>query len=278
MHYAQSRVIGGRGSGLEQFSNTLCGIWIDRHDRLHAAGDSQIKAFDAGGRLLRRWGTAKPVSSVAVGPDGSLYAGQAGQVEIFDHAGPVSRIWRPQGQIGDVTAIGFFGDETLIADSMARAIHRYDKSGKLMNAIGNDNRLQGFHIPNGVLDFVVDGEGIVHAANPGKHRVERYSRDGRLLGHIGRFDGLDPSGFSGCCNPTNLAVGPSGTTYVTEKAAPRAKVLDGEGKLLSVIATGVFDPGCKNMSVAVDSRGRVYVADTVRLQVLVFELVQEKSS
>ena len=39
----------------------------------------------------------------------------------------------------------------------------------------------------------------------------------------------------------------------------------------AVIASGVFDPSCKNMAIAVDRRGRVYVADTVRLEIIAFE-------
>ena len=83
----------------------------------------------------------------------------------------------------------------------------------------------------------------------------------------------DPSGFPGCCNPTNVALGRSGRVYVTEKAGPRAKVLDSEGKLVSVIATSVFDPNCKNMAVAADGRGRVFVVDTERLHIVVYEPV-----
>jgi sugar lactone lactonase YvrE len=131
--------------------------------------------------------------------------------------------------------------------------------------------MKGFLIPNGVLDFGVDAKGILHAANPGKHRVERYTPEGKLLGHFGRFDGRDPAGFTGCCNPTNVAVTDGAHVWVTEKAGPRAKVYDAGGKLLEVIAADVFDPNCKNMSIAAGSRGRVYVADTVKLRIFVFE-------
>ena len=48
------------------------------------------------------------------------------------------------------------------------------------------------------------------------------------------------------------------------------EVLD-VGKLLALIGPESFDQNCKNMDVAVDSRGRVYVADTARLWILVFE-------
>jgi sugar lactone lactonase YvrE len=230
-----------------------------------------VKVFDAAGRILRRWGTSRPVSAVAVSGDGSVYAGEAGQIEIFDSAGNLARTWRHDGHLGDVTAIEFFGTDIFVADSKDRCILRYGKNLNLLNTIGKDNRTNGFLIPNGVLDFSIDAAGIIHSANPGKHRVERYTREGQLLGHIGRFDGLDPSGFPGCCNPTNVAVGPSGWVYVTEKAGPRAKVMDAAGQLLAVIATNVFDPNSKNMSIALDSHGRVYVADSVKLQVVVFE-------
>ena len=102
------------------------------------------------------------------------------------------------------------------------------------------------------------------------HRVERYTAEGELLGHFGRFDGRDPAGFPGCCNPTNLTVDGEGRVIVTEKAGPRTKIYAPEGTLLGVIAEEVFDPAAKNMDVAVDSRGTIYVADTEQLAIHVF--------
>lgn len=66
-----------------------------------------------------------------------------------------------------------------------------------------------------------------------------------------------------------MAVGDA--IFTTEKAGPRVKAYDFSGKLLAVIATDVFDANCKNMNIAVDARGRVYVIDTVKLTIHVFE-------
>ena len=270
MAYIHVAAVGGRGGSPDRFNSALRGIATDDRDRLYAAGDSEVKVFDAAGRLERRWGTSSPGWSVAVGAGGRVYVGEEGQLEIFETDGRLVETWRHAARLGRVTAIGFVNGDVLVGDAAGRAIRRYDADGTFLNDIGANNRMQGFLIPNGVVQFGVDTAGVIHAANPGKHRIEHYTPDDRPQGHFGRFDGNDPSGFGGCCNPTNVAVA-GNLIYVTEKAGPRAKVYDLDGRLLAVIASGAFDPNCKNMSIAVDSRGRVYVADTVRLRILAFE-------
>ena len=271
MAYTQVQTLAGRGAGPDRFVTALRALTVDGRDRLYAAGDSEVKVFGPDGALERRWPTSSPPHSVAIAGDGRVFVGESGQVEIFDAAGRIADTWRDADRLGRVTAIGFVGGDVLLADAAGRTIRRFDARGRFLNDIGRNNRTEGFLIPNGVLDFSVDANGVIHAANPGKHRVERNTPSDQLLGHIGRFDGIDPSGFPGCCNPTNVTVAGHDRLFVTEKAGPRVKVYDFEGRLLSVVATAPFDLNCKNMDLAVDARGRVYVADTVRLEICVFD-------
>jgi sugar lactone lactonase YvrE len=263
--------IGGKGPAPHQFVRALRGVAIDAAGRLYAVGDSAVKVFDAEGDLIRQWPTGQPGECVAVDGEERVWVGQREQVEIFSPQGERTDTWRDPGQLGLVTAIGFGGSDVFLADATVRWVRRYDQEGRLLNNIGDQHRKGGFHIPNGVVDFAIDDEGILHVANPGMHRVERYSADGTLLGRFGRFDGRDPAGFPGCCNPTNLTVDDQGRVIVSEKAGPRVKVYDPEGRLLVVVADDVFSPAAKNMDLAVDSRGRIYVADTVTLEIHVFE-------
>jgi sugar lactone lactonase YvrE len=262
--YRRARTISGAPNG------SLRGITIDTHDRLYTVGDAKVTVFDTSGTLLRGWTTSAPAHTAGIASDGRVFVGESQQIEVFDEAGRLLETWRDPRRLGRVSAIGFVNGDVLAGDSHGRAIRRFDGGGRFLNDIGNENRTQGFVIPNGVLDFSVDDGGIVHAANPGKHRVERYTPEGALLGHIGRFGGPDPAGFSGCCNPTNVCVA-GGLVYTSEKAGPRVKVHDATGTLLSIVAADSFDPNCRNMDLAVDSGGRVYVVDTVRREVLVFE-------
>src|SRR6476646_3210136 len=192
MHYRRKQVISGRGTSPDRFASTLRSIAVDRHGHVYAAGDSEIKVFDASGHLKRRWSTARPVLSVAVADDGSVYAGELRQIEIFDTAGKLIDTWRDDQYLGRVTQIGFVNDTVLAGDAADRAIRRFNRHGRFLNNIGKDNSLNGLATPNGMVAFGVDARGIVHVANPGKHRVERYTPEGQLLGYIGHFDGVDP--------------------------------------------------------------------------------------
>jgi hypothetical protein len=199
-----------------------------------------------------------------------VYVGQPGQVEQYDENGTLVSRLRDGDRLGLVTSIGFAGDHLLLGDATHRCIRRYDKDGKHLNDIGADNNTKGFLIPNGYVDFAVDAKGIIHAANPGKFRIERYTPAGELLGHFGKFGTHNVQDFPGCCNPTNVSLMGEGRVVVTEKAPARAKIYDPVGKLLSVIGPEPFDQNCRNMDVAVDSQGRILVVDTVTLQIRVF--------
>lgn len=270
LRYRLLRTLVGKGDRPENFREALRGVCVDSAGLLYAVGDSQVKVYKEDGSLQRRWATAKPGLCVTVDETGAVHVGEEGQVEKFDAEGRRIGTLRDGTRLGVITEVAVLKESVLLGDATHRGIHRYDLDGTYRNAIGKDNRTRGLMIPNGAVDFAVDPEGILHAANPGKHRVERYTPSGELLGHFGKFTGTQPEGFSGCCNPTNVALTRDGRVVVTVKAPPRAKIYDRTGKLLALLGVDAFDPAAKNMDVAVDGKARIYVADTVRLQVCVF--------
>lgn len=270
--WRRARRFCGRGSGPGQFTEALRGIAIDGAGSIFAVGDSAVKVFTGEGELQRQWQTSRPGYSVDVSGDGRVWVGQSQQVEIYAAEGGLLDTWRIP-DLGLVTAIAHDDDGVFLADAGARWIRHLDREGRLLNNIGDEHRKGGFHIPNGVVDFAIDRQGILHVANPGMHRVERYRPNGELLGHFGRFDGRDPQGFPGCCNPTNVTLDDAGRVIVTEKAGPRVKMYDPDGALLGVVADDGFPPAAKNMDVAVDAQGNIYVVDTVGLAIVVFSPV-----
>ena len=244
----------------------------------YLAGGREVMKFDAAGVQLGRWSTARPVWSLCLDPKGRVWVGEPGQIEVFTHEGQLQDTWQNEKLFGLVTEIAVSEDEIFVADARTRWIHRFTHDRGLVNHIGDQHRKGGFHIPNGVLDFAVDLDGTVVVANPGMHRVERYRPDGESLGYFGRFGQHDPQGFPGCCNPTNLALGPEGEIVVSEKAGPRVKVYSPEGELVSVVAgSDDFDAACKNMDLVVASTGLIGVVDPVGWQLVLFEPVTAPS-
>lgn len=254
---------------VETISCEAAGLALDRQGRLYAATPEGVTAFERG-RPWRAWKTAKPAFAAAVYSDGQVFAGEEGQVEIFAADGRPRRTWADGERLGLVTQIRFLPGGVMVGDARRRCVRRYDGQLNWVRDIGHENITKGLLIPNGRVSFDVDRRGVLHVCNPGKHRVEKYTAGGELLGHIGRFDGIDPEGFPGCCNPTNVALDGAGRAFVTEKAGPRVKALDAAGKLMAVISTE-FDASAKNMDIAVDGGGCVYVAEAGRRRIAVFE-------
>ncbi len=271
MQYRHLRMIGGKGTASGQFTDSINGIALDQAGLVYAVGDSQVKVFRATGDLVRKWKTERPGYCVTVHND-VVYVGESEQIEKFSLDGSRIAVWQDADRLSVVTSIGFVGEFVLVGDANDRCIRRFDKDGKWLGDIGKDNNTKGFLIPNGYMDFSVDSEGVIHAVNSAKHRVERYSVEGKLLGYWGKFGTRRPENFPGCCNPTNIALTATGQIVVTEKADPRLKLYDAEGNLLALVGSEAFDSQCKNMAVATDSENRAYVVDTARLEIHVFEL------
>lgn len=271
MEYRRTGQLGGSQTA-GGFRTAARAVACDAAGSWYLAGDEEIRVFGAAGDLVRRWPTSRPAWSLAIDPEGRIWAGEPEQIEVFSPEGRLEASWPDAEWFGLITALAVTASEVFAADARTRWIHRFGRDRTLRNHIGDRHRKGGFHIPNGVLDFALDVDGTLVVANPGMHRVERYRPDGSKLGYFGRFGQHDPAGFPGCCNPTNVALAPGREVVVSEKAGPRVKVYDPEGRLLSVVAAGEdFDPGCKNMDLAVDRDGRIGVVDPVERLLALYE-------
>jgi hypothetical protein len=236
-----------------------------------------ISVLDREGRLVTEWMGRGAVRSLAVSGDGTLYAGLKDHVEVYDSRGQVAATWEtPKGR-PFLTGIAIGENEVFVADSGNRLIWRFDKTGKSLGRIGErdtERGIPGFVVPSPFLDVELGSDGLLRANNPGRHRVELYTKEGDLELVWGKAS-MGIEGFCGCCNPVNLALMRDGRVVTFEKGLPRVKVYSAEGKMESVVAgpesfadTGGEDAILEADAViyggldgVIDSQGRVIVVD-----------------
>ena len=120
----------------------------------------------------------------------------------------------------------------------------------------------------GQMDVQANADGVFVAENSRK-RVRRFDAEGKSICDWGKAsEGIE--GFGSCCNPMNLAFGTNGAVYTAEDTTGRIKRYSADGKLLSVVGAADVVPGCKKVSIGVDSTGdRVYMLDITKNNVAV---------
>jgi DNA-binding beta-propeller fold protein YncE len=237
-------------------------------------GDRALRIFDASGRLINAvrppaetTGTEHVPVWVAVDPKTSdVYVTDrpTGEIYVFDPEGaylraftPVERIrgWQPVG-------IAFDGNGNLYVTDMGSAIARvevFDRTGALVRTMGETD---GLAFPNGIA---VDSRGNVHVADSNNGRLLTYGPDGTLIARVGRGVGVGKLGL-----PRGVAVDDEGRVYIGDPTAQGVHVFAGATSETGTLQNlGFFGgEGIRDgrfqfpNGVAVDARGRIYIADT----------------
>jgi hypothetical protein len=261
----------------------LRGIALGDDGRIYLASAGGVTVYDAAWVQIRHMPTPGPVTAVAVGAEGRVFATEKTCVHVFDSDGTLTCSWgRPgdgHGELGCVTGIAVHGVDVWLADAGNRALHHFDVSGDLVDSVAGRDETTGrpqILCPSPYMDVAVEPGGDVMITNPGYWRVERFSRGGVRLEYWGG-QGMAPNRFPGCCNPTNLALTADCCVVTAEKGrSPRVKVSDRQGRVLGIIGTEFFTPASAGMDLAVDASGRIFVVDPAQNEVLVFERDEEE--
>jgi len=261
----------------------LRAVAVGGSGEIFAGGGEEIRVFDpATGSETRRWKVGGELRALSAerrpqAADSRLWAALASGVEVYDESGKALAKWSfapgAPGAIGLATSIAVSPDSVYVADYTHRVVHRFTREGVWVNDIGRRDKaagLSGLHVPSPHLDCAVDSAGRVIVTNPGNQRVETYTPTGDLVSGWGE-PGIDYDRFSGCCNPTDIALLPDGSVATSEKGIPRVKVYDAAGRMKGYIGAQQFSEDAAGMDLAVDERGRIYVADPPTGRVLVFE-------
>ena len=260
----------------------LRALAIGPEDRVLAAGDTAIQIFNKTGEPAGGFKLGDRPRCLAAAR-GSVFVGMQDHVEVFDASGARQARWDGAGGDALLTSLAVTEKDVFVADAGNRVVLRYDLNGRLVARLGKknpDKHIPGFIIPSPFFDLRVGADGLLWVVNPGRHRLEAYTLDGDLQSYWGE-ESLGVKGFCGCCNPIHFARLPDGRFVTSEKGLPRVKVYSAKGEFEGVVAGPELFPNqtanpnstavhgvC--MDLAVDSAGRVLLADASTRDVRVF--------
>lgn len=258
-------------------------LTVGPDQNLYLSAGNYLCVLDPQGHRVRELALPGPVRCAAVAPDGSIYVSLRDHIEVLDANGQRRTAWDSPHKKAWITGLAVSQTEVFAADSGARLVWRYDRSGKLLKRLGEkdpDRNSPGFVLPSPFLDVELHPSGLVWVNNPGRHKVTAWTPEGDLELEWGK-PGIAIEGFCGCCNPIALAVLPDGRLVTCEKGLPRVKVYTTQGELESVVAgPSTFADNAKacdptdcttgGLDAAVDRSGRIYVLDPVANDIRVF--------
>jgi hypothetical protein len=171
-------------------------------------------------------------------PDGGLAATTPNSVMLLGNAGMAGQWAITEGR-PHLTCVAVHEDNVFVADAGNRIVWRYDRTGRLINRIGQRDTargVDGFIVPSPLFDCQVDPSGgLLWVANTGRHRMEAYTFAGAPCHQWGAAS-MGIEGFCGCCNPCHFALLSDGRVITSEKGLPRVKRYSATGELECVVA------------------------------------------
>lgn len=266
---------------------TTTAIAVGPDNKMYIAGDEKVVIYQTDFTIFRTIELGGEPTCVEAAADGGFITCVDNLVLFMDSMGVELDRWAVPAESAILTSIAVNNTNVFVADAVNKLVWRFDHDGKVIGKIGKkdpDRNIPGIVIPSAYFDIAMYPDGLLRVVNPGRRWIEAYTVDGHREWFWGE-SGVNIKGFSGCCNPVALAILPDGGFVTAEKGLVRVKVYDADGEFVGVVAgpdqLGWIEPlrvcdtpeKCKSkgFDIAVDKAGRVYVLDTMRNGVRIFE-------
>ncbi|MCH8216151.1 MAG: hypothetical protein IH892_05190 [Planctomycetes bacterium] len=246
-----------------------CDLTVMATGQIAVIGDRQLAIFSRNRRKIHVKDLGAAPQAVCAGAKGGLLVAMQDAILLLNDAGAQIGRWSLADRDGlAVTSISAGGDSVYVGDGVHGKVHRFTASGQYQGSLD-----QTFAAAANFFPVEVDAEGRLHVAHSSRHRVETFSPAGISVASWGAKS-RDAAGFSGCCNPVDLAVLPDGKFVTAERGQPRIKLFSSKGDYIKTLAEpeqftadrlSSYDnhQACSGggLSVAAGPKGAVYALD-----------------
>jgi len=162
-------------------------------------------------------------------------------------------------------------DDFYVADSRNHRILHITSDGSVLREWGSFADINSGDAPPGTFNepwgIAVGPDGSVYVTDTWNHRVQKFTRDGRVIktwGQYGQPLPEIPESQNFFWGPRGIAVDSQGWVFVADTGNKRIVVFDANGNYLTEFGAGGFDPGQfdEPVGVAVANDGTIFVTDT----------------
>ena len=256
-------------------SEELSGIGV-AGDKIIVAAGNKLLQFDYAGKELWRRNLSDTAYCIAVDAKKEIWIGTSHSVIHYSPEGDLIKKWNGWDEHSVITSLVVSDKKVFVADAGNRVVYQCDLNGNREAIIGEKNEqkgVPGYVIPSPFFDVALDADGFLWVANTGRHSLENYNADGSLRTSWGKAS-FRMDGFSGCCNPAEMAILKDNSFITSEKGMPRIKLYDQHGVFKGVVAP----PDAFNREsylapdITIDEAQRILALDYSRKQVRIFEL------
>ena len=157
-------------------------------------------------------------------------------------------------------------DNVYVFTRAKHPVQVFDKSGKFVRSWGEGIKM-AHHIK-------IDHDGNVWTSDVGHHTIQKYTPDGKLLMTLGTKGeaGRDKTHFY---MPTDMAIATNGDIFVSDGYGnARIVHFNSKGEFINEWGNLGHGPGefSTPHAIAIDSKGRIYVADRNNVRIQVFDV------
>jgi hypothetical protein len=248
-------------------------ISLDIDDNIYVTSGNKVLKYNSKGDSILSFIISDTAFCITIMKTGDILVGMKDHIEHYNAKGKLLKSWDKQNKAAYFTSAACNDSSAYVADAGNKIVHHYNLKGELIGEIGRKDKskgIPGFFIPSPYFDVVIDKQGQLWAVNTGRHSFEAYTSEGELITRWERTSmGLD--GFSGCCNPSHVAMLSDGSFVTAEKGLVRVKIHKSNGDFKCVVASPEqFIDGTTGLDLAVDSKDRILVLDPVKVEVRIF--------
>lgn len=252
----------------------LKGICFDSKDRLYITGKDKVIIYNKSGELVSEFNINGEANCITVSENGEIYLGMSDHIEVWDFSGNQLKQWNKTKDKTLITSVAVSDESLYFADAGNKVVQQCNFNGELIREIGKKNKakgIPGFFIPSPYFDLLLGRDGELWVVNPGRHQFEAYNSSGELISSWAKTS-MQVDGFSGCCNPSHIAILSNGSFVTSEKGIERVKIHLPSGDFQCMVAgPDQFETETKGLDLAVDSHDRIFVMDPKRKNILIFE-------